>query len=72
MPYSEQHQREILFRFYDPRNLDNYLMIHNEEELEEMFEDVGGSLFTVDTISNNLLNYYSKESINDFVDLEEF
>jgi uncharacterized membrane protein YheB (UPF0754 family) len=72
MPYSEQHQREILFRFYDPRNLDNYLMIHNEEELEEMFEDVGGRLFTVDTISNNLLNYYSKESINDFVDLEEF
>jgi hypothetical protein len=46
-------------------------MIHNREELEEMFEDVGGGFFTVDTISSNLLNYYSKESINDFIDLEE-
>ena len=72
MPYSEQHQREILFRFYDPRNLDNYVMIREAEELIEMFEDVGGGFFTVDTVSNNLLNYYSKDSINDFIDLEEF
>lgn len=72
MPYSEHHQREILFRFYDPRNIENYLMIHEEEELEVMFEDVGGSLFTVDTTSHNLLNYYDKASVIDFIDLEEF
>lgn len=71
MPYSEQHEREILFRFYDPRNLDNYVMIHNEEEVEMMFEDVGGSFFTVDVQSNNLLNCYTNDN-NDFLDLEEY
>jgi len=72
MPYSEQHEREILFRFYDPRNLENYMLMHDAEELVEMFDDVGGGFFTVDIESNNLLNHYSVESITDFIDLEEF
>jgi len=72
MPYSEQHQKEILFRFYDPRNLENYMLMHDAEELVEMFEDVGGGFSTVDIESNNLLNHYSIESITDFIDLEEF
>ena len=72
MPYSEQHQKEILFRFYDPRNLTNYMLMHDAEELVEMFEDVGGGFSTVDIESNNLLNHYSIESITDFIDLEEF
>lgn len=71
MPYSEQHEREILFRFYDPRNLDNYVMIHNEEELEMMFEDVGGSLFTVDVEEPNFLHVYSQKKNFEMIELEE-
>lgn len=72
MPYSEQHQREILFRFYDPRNLDNYVMIHEEVELKDMFDDVGGSLFTVDTQESNFLHAYTQNENFKIVDLQEF
>lgn len=72
MPYSEYHQREILFRFYDPRNLDNYVMIHEEDELEEMFEDVGGSFFTVDLEEKDYLHCYSVETPLQVVYLEGY
>lgn len=72
MPYSEQHEREILFRFYDPRNLDNYVMIHNEEELKIMFSDVGGMLFTIDMNEHNFLHVYTQNENFKIVDLEEF
>jgi len=72
MPYSEHHQKEILFRFYDPRNLDNYIMIHEEVELKDMFDDVGGSLFTVDTQESNFLHAYTQNENFKIVDLEEF
>ena len=70
MPYSELHEKEILFRFYDPRNLQNYLLIHDEDELAEMFDDVGGTFMVVDTEFNTMLNLYSSDDISDFVDLE--
>lgn len=72
MPYSEHHQREILFRFYDPRNLDNYVTIHEEDELEEMFEDVGGSFFTVDVQEKAFLHSYNQEKPFEIIHLEEF
>ena len=71
MPYSEQHQREILFRFYDPRNLENYIMIHEAEELVEMFEDVGGAFLTVDSDEPTFLHLYSKDKNFEIIELEE-
>ena len=71
MPYSEQHQKEILFRFYDPRNLTNYMLMHDAEELVEMFEDVGGGFFTVDTKESNFLHGYSQEKSFEIIELEE-
>lgn len=71
MPYSEQHQREILFRFYDPRNLDNYVMMHEAEELIEMFDDVGGGFFTVDTTKKTELKIYALSNVLSIINLEE-
>ena len=71
MPYSEQHQREILFRFYDPRNLENYMLMHSAEELVEMFEDVGGGFFTVTKKSPQVVKVYRLPTILEEIDLEE-
>ena len=71
MPYSEQHQREILFRFYDPRNLENYIMMHEVEELIEIFDDVGGGFFTVEVNNKKELKTYALPNVLNIINLEE-
>ena len=36
-----------------------------------MFEDIGGSLFTVDTKESNFLHAYSREKNFEMIELEE-
>jgi len=70
VPFSEHHGHEIIYRFYDPRNIENYLLIHNEEELAEFYDDIGGALFVVDAQDPDVMYVYSNEGI-EMVDLKE-
>ena len=63
VPYSEAHGHEIIYRFYDPRNLANYLAIHDKDELDAFFGDIGGEFFTIDAANPAFLYHYSKEGI---------
>ena len=61
--YSEQHEREIIFRFYDPRNLKRYFKMLTDEELLTLFHDINGLFAYVDTKMPSKLHLYSaKES----------
>jgi len=42
VPFSEPHDKEVILRFYDPRNLENYLKIHSKDELASMFAAIDG------------------------------
>ncbi len=60
---SEAHGKAIIYRFYDPRNLSNYIHIHSDEELEAFYEDIGGALLTIDAKNPEFMHLYSKEGI---------
>lgn len=67
---SEMHARTIIYRFYDPRNLANYIHIHNEEELKMFYEDIGGALFTIDADDPSMLYAYRNDGI-EMIDLKD-
>jgi hypothetical protein len=61
--YSDQHEREIIFRFYDPRNLQRYFKMLTDKELLTLFHDLNGLFAYVDTETPSKLHLYSaKES----------
>jgi len=70
VPFSEQHGHEIIYRFYDPRNIENYLLMHNEEELAGFYNDIGGALFVIDAQDPSVIHVYSQEGI-EMIDLKE-
>lgn len=46
--YSQKHEREIVYRFYDPRHLHNYILIHSKPALNTMFkEEIEGFFMTM-------------------------
>lgn len=67
---SEMHARHIIYRFYDPRNLTDYINIHSEEELTELYEDIGGALFTVDADDPGVVYAYRPRGA-EMIDLKE-
>jgi len=70
VPFSQQHGHEIIFRFYDPRNLSNYVHIHDADELEALYDDLGGRMFTIDADDTSVLYRYDREGI-EMIDLKE-
>jgi len=67
---SEVHGKPIIYRFYDPRNLANYIHIHDEAELKMFYEDIGGALFTIDADDPSVLYAYRDNGI-EMIDLKE-
>ncbi len=67
---SEMHARYVIYRFYDPRNLTDYIHIHSEEELIEFYEDIGGVLFTVDADDPGVVYAYRPRGV-EMIDLKE-
>jgi len=59
--YSQKHDKEIIFRFYDPRNFERYLKMHTKEQLTELYGDVSGSFAFGDLEDKTKLNVYSVE-----------
>ena len=57
--YSEKHEKEVIFRFYDPRNLERYFKMITEEEAQEFFTDINGIFAYVDLEDENKLNIYA-------------
>jgi hypothetical protein len=70
VPFSQHHEQEIIFRFYDPRNLSNYIHIHDEDELEEFYDDIGGRMLTIDVDDASVLYRYDRKGI-EMIDLKE-
>jgi hypothetical protein len=64
--YSEEHEKEIVIRFYDYRNVINYLRIHSEAELQQFFKDISGNFMAWSTNDLGKLAIYrqSKDKIN--------
>ena len=61
--YSEQHGKEIIFRFYDPRNLKRYFKMLTMAEMMTLFQDINGLFAYIDTEDFSKLNLFStKES----------
>ena len=46
--YSEEHEKEVIFRFYDPRNLKRYFKILTDKEQVTFFNDINGLFAYVD------------------------
>lgn len=59
--YSEAHEREIIFRFYDPRNMQRYFNMLDEDEKETLFRDIHGHFAYVDVEDTATLNVYSHQ-----------
>ncbi|NOR55397.1 MAG: DUF4123 domain-containing protein [Sulfurovum sp.] len=59
--YSEKHDKEIIFRFYDPRNLERYFKMQTEAEVSELLGDLQGTFAYVDVEDPNKLNIFSTE-----------
>ena len=57
--YSEKHEKEVIFRFYDPRNLERYFKMQNQKEIEALFGDINGVFAYVDLEDENNLNIYT-------------
>lgn len=57
--YSEKHEKEVIFRFYDPRNLERYFKMITVEEAQEFFTDINGIFAYVDLEDENKLNIYA-------------
>ena len=57
--YSEKHEKEVIFRFYDPRNLERYFKMITVEEAQEFFTDINGIFAYVDSEDENKLNIYA-------------
>ena len=57
--YSEKHEKEVIFRFYDPRNLERYFKMQNQKEVEALFGDINGVFAYVDLEDANNLNIYT-------------
>ena len=68
--YSCIHERYIIFRFYDPRNLDDYLAIHDKRALSEFFDDIGGIIYTMNAQKPNVVHRYTRDGLSKRV-LEE-
>ena len=58
-PYSEKHEREIIMRFYDPRNLSRYFKMHTEQEWSMFLEELGGGFAYIDLEEQNDLHLYT-------------
>ncbi len=57
--YSEKHEKDIVYRFYDPRHLQNYLLIHEPPELNTLFEEeIEGFFMTIDREDPTLMYRY--------------
>jgi len=69
--YSDLHKKRIIYRFYDERNLLNYLKIHNREEIVELFNDIEGFFITIDTKNSNTLYKYSYNDFKEKISLEK-
>ncbi len=62
--YSQMHERYVILRFYDPRNFDDYLAIHDERALSELFDDIGGAVYTIDAQRAGVIYRYTREGIS--------
>ncbi len=59
--YSQAHEREIILRFYDPRNMQQYFNMLDEDEKETLFRDINGYFAYVDVEDTAILNIYNPE-----------
>jgi len=59
--YSQKHEKEIIFRFYDPRNLERYFKMLTKEELQALFTDINGLFAYVDLEDDAKLNVYASQ-----------
>jgi len=60
--YSQKHEKEIIFRFYDPRNLDRYFKMLTQEDVQELFAYISGLFAYVDLEDNNKLIVYATQT----------
>jgi len=60
--YSEKHEKEVIFRFYDPRNIERYFKMLTEEEIQELFTDINGVIAYVDLEDTSKLNLFASQT----------
>jgi len=68
--YSQKHEKEIIFRFYDPRNLARYFKMLTTEEQETLFTDINGLFAHVDLEETHRLQLYTAQGTKEIM-LEE-
>jgi len=59
--YSQAHEREIILRFYDPRNMQQYFNMLDEDEKETLFKDINGYFAHVNVEDIAILNTYNPQ-----------
>lgn len=57
----EDEKKNLIIRFYDPRNLEEYLQINEKEDLKIFFEDLSASFQSLDMKTKQDLKSYSFE-----------
>lgn len=60
-PYKE---KEIIIRWYDPRNIEEAFAFYTKKEIEKFFEDISGELVCIDNESLKDLKFYSFKENN--------
>jgi len=63
-PYSQVHKQEIIFRFYDPRNIARFIKMLTEEEFQLFKSDIGGFLVCIDINEPTLIHIYNDKNPN--------
>ena len=60
-PYSQKHAQEIIFRFYDPRNMRRYVEMLTPEEFDLFSSDIEGFLLCIDTNEPSVLQCFESK-----------
>jgi hypothetical protein len=61
--YSKTHEREVIFRFYDPRNLEKYFAMQDTQERQILFTELINAFAYVDLIDETKLNTYTIKGV---------
>ncbi len=60
--YSKEHEKGIVFRFYDPRNIEKNLKIRSIEQREEIFRSIEGLFAFADFKEPKKLHIFDKDT----------